>query len=96
LSRASRPALDPAACSESGFFLAQLAIGVLGVLMITGAYASGSIGSTLSAAPQRVTVLAAKATVFTGVAFLTGIPADAAGTLLARRHSAAGRGSGRS
>lgn len=33
---AGRAALDPAAYSESGFFLAQLAIGVLGVLAITG------------------------------------------------------------
>lgn len=76
LTPASRAALDPAAYSESGFFLAQLAIGVLGVLAMTGEYATGSIRSTLAAAPQRATVLAAKAGVFTAVAFITGLAAS--------------------
>ena len=82
LTPASRAALDPAAYSESGFFFAQLAIGVLGVLMMTGEYATGSIRSTLAAAPQRVTVLAAKAAVFTGVAFGTGLAASLAAFFL--------------
>jgi ABC-2 type transport system permease protein len=81
LTPASGAALDPAAYSESGFFLAQLAIGVLGVLTVTGEYATGSIRSTLTAAPQRVTVLAAKAAVFTGVAFLTGLAGSLAAFL---------------
>lgn len=82
LTPASRAALDPAAYSESGFFLAQLAIGVLGVLTVTGEYATGSIRSTLTAAPQRVTVLAAKAAVFTAAAFLTALAAALAAFLL--------------
>jgi ABC-type transport system involved in multi-copper enzyme maturation permease subunit len=82
LTPAGRAALDPAAYSESGFFLAQLAIGVLGVLTVTGEYATGSIRSTLTAAPQRVTVLAAKAAVFTAVAFLTGIAGSLAAFFL--------------
>jgi ABC-2 type transport system permease protein len=82
LTPASRAALDPAAYSQSGFFLAQLAIGVLGVLIITGEYVTGSIRSTLAAAPQRVTVLAAKAAVFTAVAFLTGLAASLAAFLI--------------
>jgi ABC-type transport system involved in multi-copper enzyme maturation permease subunit len=69
LTPASRAALDPAAYSLSGFFFAQLAIGVLGVLVITGEYATGSIRSTLAAAPQRLAVLTAKAGVFTAAAF---------------------------
>ena len=73
LAPASRAALDPASYSQSGFFLAQLGIGVLGVLVMTGEYATGSIRSTLIAAPQRLMVLAAKAAVFTTVAFLTGL-----------------------
>ena len=73
LTPASRAALDPASYSQSGFFLAQLAIGVLGVLVMTGEYATGSIRSTLTAAPQRIIVLAAKAAVFALVAFLTGL-----------------------
>lgn len=67
---------DPAAYSLSGFFLAQLAIGVLGVLVMTSEYATGSIRSTLAAAPQRMSVLAAKAGVFTTVGFLTGLAAS--------------------
>jgi len=82
LTPASRAALDPAAYSESGFFLAQLAIGVLGVLTVTGEYATGSIRSTLTATPQRVTVLAAKAAVFTTIAFLTGLAASLAAYFL--------------
>jgi ABC-type transport system involved in multi-copper enzyme maturation permease subunit len=82
LTPASRAALDPAAYSQSGFFLAQLAVGVLGVLTMTGEYATGSIRSTLAAAPQRVTVLAAKAAVFTAVAFTAGLTASLAAFLL--------------
>jgi hypothetical protein len=82
LTPAGRAALDPAAYSESGFFLAQLAIGVPGVLTFTGEYTTGSIRSTLTAAPQRVTVLAAKAVVFTAVAFFTGLAASLAAFFL--------------
>lgn len=70
---AARPAFDPAAYSLSGFFLAQLAIAVLGVVVMTSEYATGSIRSTLAAAPQRITVLAAKAAVFGAAAAATGI-----------------------
>jgi ABC-2 type transport system permease protein len=70
---AARSAFDPAAYSLSGFFLAQLAIAVLGVVVMTSEYATGSIRSTLAAAPQRGTVLAAKAAVFGAVAAATGI-----------------------
>jgi ABC-type transport system involved in multi-copper enzyme maturation permease subunit len=73
LTPAARASLDPASYSLSGFFLAQLAIGVLGVLVMTGEYATGSIRSTLAAAPQRPAVLAAKAGVFATVAFGTGL-----------------------
>lgn len=66
-------AFDPAAYSLSGFFPAQLAIGVLGVVIITSEYTTGSIRSTFAAAPQRVPVLAAKAAVFTAVAAVTEI-----------------------
>lgn len=84
LTPAARAALDPAAYSESGFFLAQLAIGVLGVLVMTGEYATGSIRSTLAAAPQRVTVLAAKAGVFGVVAFAVGLAISLAAFFLGK------------
>jgi len=54
--------------SLRGLFLAQLAIGVLGVLVMTSEYATGLIRTTLTAVPQRRTVLAAKAITFGVVA----------------------------
>lgn len=72
-SAAGKAAFDPAGYSLSGFFAAQLAVGVLGVVVITSEYATKSIRGTLAAVPQRVTVLAAKAAVFGGVAAATGI-----------------------
>lgn len=58
---------DAASASLVGGILAQLAIAVLGVLVITSEYGSGMIRATFAAVPQRLTVLAAKATVFTAV-----------------------------
>jgi ABC-2 type transport system permease protein len=54
----------------AGYHLAQLAIGVLGVLVITGEYATGMIRSTLMAVPRRLPVLWAKATIFGAVTFV--------------------------
>jgi ABC-2 type transport system permease protein len=63
-----RLSFDPTMRSLRGVFLSSLAIGVLGVLVITGEYATGMIRATLTAVPQRRTVLAAKAIVFGVVA----------------------------
>jgi ABC-2 type transport system permease protein len=54
---------DPTATSLSGFFLAEIAIGVIGVLIMSSEYSSGSIRSTLAATPGRAIVLFAKAVV---------------------------------
>ena len=62
-----RATFDPASFSLTGSFLAQLAIGVLGVLVITNEYGSGMIRATLAAVPQRLSVLTSKAAVFAGV-----------------------------
>ncbi len=64
--------LDPISTSLSGVLLAQLAIGVLGVLVITSEYTTGMVRSTFAAAPQRHSVIAAKAGVFAVVAFAVG------------------------
>lgn len=69
---AERAAFDPTTISLSGVWFGQLAIGVLGVLMITSEYASGSIRSSLAAVPRRARLLAAKAVVFGGVTLLLG------------------------
>jgi ABC-2 type transport system permease protein len=63
---------DPVATSLAGVVLAQLAIGVLGALVITSEYSTGMIRTTFIAAPQRRAVVAAKAAVFSAVAFVVG------------------------
>jgi ABC-type transport system involved in multi-copper enzyme maturation permease subunit len=50
-----------------GYHLAQLAIGVLGVLVITGEYSTGMIRSSLMAVPRRLPVLWAKLLVYAAV-----------------------------
>lgn len=62
---------DPVAISLTGVMLAQLVIGVLGVLVITAEYSTGMIRSTLAAVPKRLPVLWAKAGV---LAVVTGVP----------------------
>lgn len=66
---------DPAGFSLNGLFLAQLAIGVLGVLVMSSEYATGQIRATLGATPQRTLVLAAKVLVFAAVTFVVGLAA---------------------
>lgn len=67
LSAGNMDGFDPASFSLTGVILAQVAIAVLGVLVITGEYGNGMIRSTFTAVPQRLTVLAAKAAVLTSV-----------------------------
>lgn len=71
-SAARRLEFDPTAISLRGFNLAQLIIGVLGVLIVTGEYRTGMIRASMSAAPKRLPVVWAKAAVFTAVAFIVG------------------------
>jgi ABC-2 type transport system permease protein len=68
LSAADRASLNPVGISLRGVFLAQLATGTLGILLITGEYATGMIRATVSAVPRRLPVLWAKLTVFGVVA----------------------------
>lgn len=53
-----------------GWHLAQLAIGVLGVLVITGEYSTGMIRSSLMAVPTRLPVLWAKLIIYAVVSFV--------------------------
>jgi ABC-2 type transport system permease protein len=62
--------IDPTLISLRGLFLAQLAVGVLGVLMITGEYGTGMIRASLTSVPLRWPVLLAKALVFGAVTFV--------------------------
>jgi hypothetical protein len=55
-----------------GTNFAQLALGVLGVLVTAGEYSTGMIRSTLAAVPRRLPVLWSKAAVFGVVALVIG------------------------
>jgi ABC-2 type transport system permease protein len=63
--------VDAVRISLFGMYLAQLTIGLLGVMLATGEYATGMIRATLSAVPRRLEVLGAKLGVFAVVALLT-------------------------
>lgn len=63
--------VDAVRISLFGMYLAQLTVGVLGVLLATGEYATGMIRATLSAAPRRLAVLGAKLGVYAVVALVT-------------------------
>ncbi|HEY7396924.1 MAG TPA: hypothetical protein VH538_01365 [Gaiellaceae bacterium] len=69
--RADRHPLDIAL---AGVNLSQLAIGVLGVLVITGEYSTGMIRASLTAVPKRLPVLWAKVGVFAFVTFALMLP----------------------
>jgi ABC-type transport system involved in multi-copper enzyme maturation permease subunit len=57
----------------NALFLSQLAIGVLGVLIITAEYSSGMIRTSFTAVPQRGSLLAVKASVFGLVTFVVSV-----------------------
>jgi ABC-2 type transport system permease protein len=79
-----RARFNPTDLSLRGVFLAQLAIGVLGVLIITGEYSTGMIRATLGAVPTRLPVLWAKAAVFAVVSLITTAIAALAAFLVAQ------------
>jgi ABC-2 type transport system permease protein len=75
LSATDRHDFHPLSVSLAGINFAQLALGVLGVLVITGEYSTGMIRSTLGAVPRRLPVLWGKALVFGATAFAVSLPA---------------------
>ncbi len=64
--------IDPALVGSQ---IAQLAIGVLGVLVISAEYSTGMIRASFTAVPMRLPVLWAKAIVFAAVTFVLMLPA---------------------
>lgn len=75
LSPSDRANFHPLGVSLAGVNFGQLAIGVLGVLVITAEYSTGMIRATFSAVPKRLPVLWGKALVFAVVAFVVTLPA---------------------
>jgi ABC-2 type transport system permease protein len=70
-SAASRAAFDPVEVSLMGVYLGgTLMLGILGILVVSSEYATGTIRATLAAAPRRPVVLGAKVLVFGTVALV--------------------------
>ena len=63
---------DATLTSINGLYLAQIAAGALGVLVISSEYGTGMIRATMSAVPQRRAVLAAKGVVFAACTLVVG------------------------
>ena len=73
---------DPTAVSLSGVRLAELAVGVLGVLLVTGEYATGTVRASFAAVPRRLPVLWAKAVVLAATTLAVCVPASFAAFLV--------------
>lgn len=73
----SSVSFDATAASLAGLLLGQLAIGVLGVVMMTSEYSTGLIRTSATAVPRRRALLLAKAGVLGAVAFGVGLVVSA-------------------
>ncbi|QTE28296.1 ABC transporter permease subunit [Pengzhenrongella sicca] len=67
-------ASDPTSLSLAGASLAQIILGILGILVISGEYSSGMIRATLAAVPRRLPVLWGKAAVIGLVSLVVSVP----------------------
>ena len=90
-SPADRAHFNPLDVALIGSQIAQLAIGVLGVLVISGEYSTGMIRASFTAVPKRLPVLWAKVFVFAVVTFILMLPAVlvaffASQSILSRHH----------
>ncbi len=84
--------VDPTKTSLTGIQLGQAAVAILAVLAISGEYSTGMVRITLTAMPRRTTVLAAKATILTGIV-VTAATIAVLASLLAGRLLLTGHGS---
>ena len=65
-----RAPFDPTQVSMRGIYLAQLAVGVLAIVLVTGEYTTGMIRATVCASPRRGRIVAAKLLVLGVVTFV--------------------------
>ena len=72
---AAMASFDPAAISLSGVQLAQIAVGVLGVLLIASEYATGLLRTTFAAVPRRLPVLWGKTAALAATVTAVSLPA---------------------
>jgi len=83
--------VDPAKLSLTGINLGQAVAAILGVLVISGEYSTGMIRTTITAMPRRTSMMAAKATIVSGLVLAAGTIA-VLGSLLAGRLILPGHG----
>jgi hypothetical protein len=83
--------VDPTKLSLTGVDLGQAVAAILAVLVISSEYSTGMIRITMTAVPRRVTVLAAKAAIVSGLVLVAGIIA-VGGSLLAGHAILSGHG----
>ena len=83
-SPAEMASFDPTAIGLAGVQLAQIAVGILGVLLITSEYATGMIRASMVAVPRRLPVLWGKAIVLALTAPLLFVPATFATFLVSQ------------
>jgi ABC-2 type transport system permease protein len=67
-----------------GYYLGQLLMGALGVLVVSGEYSSGMIRASLAAVPRRLPVLIGKVVVFTVVVGVSMVAASVVAFLVAQ------------
>jgi len=72
ISLVSRLTFDPTSRSLTGLLFSELVIAVLGILVMSAEYGTGTIRATLAANPNRPRVLATKSAVFAAVAVVMG------------------------
>jgi ABC-2 type transport system permease protein len=72
-SEADRATFDPVNNSFNGVSLGQLAIAVLGVLVVSSEYSTGGVRATFIAVPRRLSVLGAKAVVMALLGLAVGL-----------------------
>ena len=77
-------AQDPTKISLTGIDLGQAIIAILAVVTISSEYSTRLIATTLTAVPRRITMLAAKATLVTGVVLAAGTAAVLTSVLAGR------------
>jgi ABC-2 type transport system permease protein len=77
-------AKDPAKISLTGIYLGQAVVAIVAVLAISSEYGTGLIRVTLTAMLRRITVLAAKAAILTGLVLAAGTIAVGASLLAGR------------
>jgi ABC-2 type transport system permease protein len=73
LSTSEKSSVDVVRLSLGGLHISQIAMGVLGVLIVSSEYSSGMIRATLAAMPRRRLVLVAKMIVLAVVSLIAGI-----------------------